>query len=61
MILGVHAGVTRSDRSDILGGLIRIHVTPWKAYDESKHHTSAFPTSRRKRPAEINSSDSAAA
>jgi hypothetical protein len=61
MVLGVHAGLTRSDRSDILGGLIRNHVTPWKAYDESKHHTSAFPTSRRKRPAEINSSDSAAA
>jgi hypothetical protein len=57
MILGVHAGLTGIDRGDVVGRLIRDHVTPWKTYDETKHHLSAFPSIRRKHAAQITSSD----
>jgi metal-responsive CopG/Arc/MetJ family transcriptional regulator len=61
MSLSVQAGLTGTDRSDVVETLIRDHIAPWKTYDERKHHLRALPTNRRKHSVQITSSDSVAA
>jgi hypothetical protein len=42
MLLSLWASLTQTDRSAVVEGLIRDHVTPWQAYDPRTHHTAAY-------------------
>ena len=47
LILGLHAQLTEADRSSIVEGLIRDHVTPWDLYDPREKYLTSRSKGRQ--------------